>query len=101
MLNVGPDGIPTAQRLTYAINHFLIRALVGVSAEELIPDTEDASVVLVDAVVVLAMMHPMVRGRDHETLEDSHATDELRVYPVLIEQIDQRHDDEDLRRNTE
>ena len=58
------------------------------AAEQLVPDNEDASVVLVDVDAVAAVVAAVMRGRVHELFEEAQAVDGLGVDPVLVDQAD-------------
>lgn len=63
-------------------------ALFLEGAEQLVPDNEDASVVLVDVDAVAAVVGAVMRGRVHELFEEAQAVDGLGVDPVLVDQAD-------------
>jgi hypothetical protein len=73
--------------------------LVLVSAEQPVPEDENAAVVLVEILVVDAVMDPMVRGRGEHAVEPAQLADKFGVNPELVEEIDQTDRDEYDRRH--
>ena len=73
----------------------------GEGAEQPVPDDEDAAVVLVQVAVVHRVVHAVVAGAAEPAVEPAQAADLLRVHPVLVQQVDQRHDAEHQRREAQ
>ena len=101
VVQVALDRAEAVQRLADAVANFLVIALVGKSAEQTVPQDQDTAVVLVDAVVVLAVVHAVVAGRDQNAVQHAHAAYQLGVHPVLVQQVDQAHDHQHLPWDTE
>ena len=59
-LAVGPKRVPAAQRLADAVDDGLSVALFDEAAEHPVPQDQDAAVVAVYAVIVLAVVHAVV-----------------------------------------
>src|ERR1700683_2245202 len=56
IVQIAPQRIEARHRLAHAVADFLIAALVGEGSEQAIPDDEDAAVIAVDAVIILAVV---------------------------------------------
>ncbi len=100
-MQVALDRAEAVQRLADAVANFLVIALVGKGAEQTVPQDQDAAVVLVDAVVVLAVVHAVIAGRDQNAVQHAHAAYQLGMHPVLVQQVDQAHDHQHLPWDTE
>ena len=98
VMQVAPHRVEAAQGLADAVMNLLALALFHKSAKHAIPEDENAAVVFVNAVVVLAVVHTVVRRGHKHPVKPTQAPDQLGVHPVLVEQIDQTHGDENDRR---
>ena len=95
-MHIGPEWVPTLDGLANPVNRLFIVALVGVGAKHAIPDAENATVVFVDAIVVLAVVHAVIRWRHEYLLHPAKLANELRMHPILIQKINQAHHDKHL-----
>ena len=88
-VEVAPGGVVARERLAHAVDDALVVALLDEGAEQAVPHDQDAAVVAVDAVVVLAVVHAVVGGRDEHPVGPAELADELGVDPVLVQQVDE------------
>jgi hypothetical protein len=97
---IAPHRVQAAKTLAYAVDHGFLGALFGEGAEEAIPHHQDAAVVAVDAIVVLAMVYAMVGGSNEYPVQPAEATHLLGMHPHLVEQVDEGHGGEHHRGHT-
>jgi hypothetical protein len=98
-LGVGPDRVPALQRLAGAVDARLLRVLGLESAEQVVPEHQDAAVVLVQVAVVHRVVHAVVGRRGEPAVEAAERSDLLGVDPELVEQVNQSDHGEHDRRH--
>ena len=97
-LQVGADRVPAARAARACRRRRAAPVLLGVGAEQAIPDDEHAAEVAVEVGVVDGVVDAVVARRAEPAVEPAEAADLLGVDPELVEQVDQRDDAEDQRR---
>jgi len=100
-VEISPHRVITGELLTNAVYHRLIVSLFRKRTEDAIPNNENAAVIAVDAVAVLAVVHSMIGGRDEDPINPAEFADEFGMDPILIEQIGERDGAKYDRRNPE
>ena len=99
-MNLRPHRIEARERLRDAVDGRL--DLLGVRAEDAIPDHERRAVVLVEVLRIDCMMHAMMARQVEEPIErTAELPHQLRVDPELIERRQRVHDREDQRGHAE
>ena len=86
---VGPERVPALEQATRAVDAGLLVVLGLVSAEEPVPDDENAAVVAVQIALVDGMVHAVIAGRAEPAVEPAQLLDLLGMHPELVEQVDQ------------
>ena len=98
-LHIGPQRVPTVERFAGAINARLLGVFFFKAAKQAVPHHPNAGVVAVQVFVVHGMVNTVVGGRAKPAVKPPQAANVFGMHPILVKQIDQRHDAKHHRRH--